>query len=255
MVILAVLLAPIIAIQVSTYLEKRRERRLRRFTVFRTLMTARATTLSPVFVEALNMIDVEFYGKDRKPKAVSKAWKSLLDHLYDKTLSGEAWTIKKEDLTSELLHKMALSLGYHFDKVHIKRATYFPSDHGEIKEDHKLIRKGLRALFAGERSLPMEVTSFPTSDEIVRKLDEMQKLLKHFLSGEKPLKVTIFGTDACPYTTSAREEYIQKGYEVEYVDIKSNPEELPKMLDHSNGRNEQPVIVDGGEVTIGFGGT
>jgi hypothetical protein len=159
MVILAVLLAPIIAIQVSTYIEKRRERRLkrrerrlRRFSVFRTLMTTRATKLSPVFVEALNMIDVEFYGNDRKSKAVIEAWKSLLDHLYDKSLSGEAWAMKKEDLTSELLHKMALSLGYHFDKVHIKRATYFPSDHGEIEEDHQLIRKGLRTLFSGERS-------------------------------------------------------------------------------------------------------
>jgi glutaredoxin len=163
--------------------------------------------------------------------------------------------MKKEDLTSELLHKMALSLGYHFDKVHIKRATYFPSDHGEIEEDHQLIRKGLRTLFSGERSLPMEVTSFPTSEEVVRKLDEIRELLKDSLSEEKPLKVTIFGTDTCPYTTSAREDYATKGYEVEYVDIKINTEELPRMLEHSSGRREQPVIVAGGEVTVGFGGT
>ncbi len=255
MVILAVLLAPIIAIQVSTYIEKRRERRLRRFSVFRTLMTTRATKLSPTFVEALNMIDVEYYGNDKKSKAVREAWKALLDHLYDKSLSEEAWAIKKEDLTSELLHKMALSLGYHFDRVHIKRATYFPSDHGEIEEDHQLIRKGLRTLFSGERSLPMEVTSFPTSGDVVKKLDEIHELLKDLSSEEKSLKVTIFGTETCPYTTSAREDYATKGYEVEYVDIKINPEELTRMLEHSSGRREQPVIVAGGEVTVGFGGT
>jgi hypothetical protein len=125
MVILAVLLAPIIAIQVSTYIEKRRERRLRRFSVFRTLMTTRATKLSQAFVEALNMIDVEFYGNDRKSKAVREDWKSLLDHLYDKSLSGEAWAIKKEDLTSELLHKMALSLGNHFDVTFQRKVDRF----------------------------------------------------------------------------------------------------------------------------------
>lgn len=68
-------------------------------------------------------------------------------------------------------------------------------------------------------------------------------------------KVLIFGTDTCPYTTAAREDYAKKGYEVEYVDIKINPEEVPRMLEHSSGRREQPVIVAGGEVTVGFGGT
>jgi len=90
----------------------------------------------------------------------------------------------------------------------------------------------------------------------VRKLDEIHERLKDSLSEEKPLKVTIFGTDTCPYTTSAREDYAKKGYEVEYVDIKINPEEVPRLLEYSSGRLEQPVIVvAGGEVTVGFGGT
>ncbi|MGW8209701.1 MAG: UXX-star selenoprotein family 1 [Syntrophobacteria bacterium] len=83
----------------------------------------------------------------------------------------------------------------------------------------------------------------------------MHKLLRDYLSAEKPLKVTIFGTETCPYTTSAREDFATKGYEVEYVDIKINPEELARMLEHSGGRREQPVIVTGGEVTVGFGGS
>jgi len=68
-------------------------------------------------------------------------------------------------------------------------------------------------------------------------------------------KVLIFGTDACPYTTSVREDYAKKGYEVEYVNVKTNPEEMPKLLEYSGGRRDQPVIVAGGEVTVGFGGT
>ncbi|MDP2815120.1 MAG: hypothetical protein Q8O19_00395, partial [Rectinemataceae bacterium] len=47
----------------------------RKMHVFSTLMATRATTLSPLHVEALNRIDIEFY-KDRK---VKDAWKALLD--------------------------------------------------------------------------------------------------------------------------------------------------------------------------------
>ena len=32
-------------------------------------------------------------------------------------------------------------------------------------------------------------------------------------------KVLIFGTDACPYTTAAREDYAKKGYEVIFKTI------------------------------------
>jgi len=68
-------------------------------------------------------------------------------------------------------------------------------------------------------------------------------------------KAIIFGTDSCPYTTSARKIYAKKGFEVEFVNVQADPGELTRMLEHSNGRREIPVILTGGEVTIGFGGT
>jgi len=37
--------------------------------------------------------------------------------------------------------------------------------------------------------------------------------------------------------------------------VKKNPAELGRMLEFSKGRRAVPVIVDGGQVTIGFGGT
>jgi glutaredoxin len=39
------------------------------------------------------------------------------------------------------------------------------------------------------------------------------------------------------------------------VNVKKDPAALQKMLEHSHGRRAVPVIVDNGEVTIGFGGT
>jgi len=44
-------------------------------------MSQRATPASPLFVQALNSIDVEFDGDDDKRRAVRNAWKVPLDHL------------------------------------------------------------------------------------------------------------------------------------------------------------------------------
>jgi glutaredoxin len=67
--------------------------------------------------------------------------------------------------------------------------------------------------------------------------------------------VTIFGKDTCPYTQAARDDYQRRGVPFEYINVKKNPSELPRMLGYSNGRRAVPVIVDGDQVTIGFGGT
>jgi glutaredoxin len=67
--------------------------------------------------------------------------------------------------------------------------------------------------------------------------------------------VVIYGTDACPYTAKAREDYAERGFEVEYIDIFSDPAKLDEMLELTQGRRQQPVIVEDGTVTIGFGGT
>lgn len=69
------------------------------------------------------------------------------------------------------------------------------------------------------------------------------------------LKVTIFGKNACPYTTSAREDFAKRGYEVDYIDVLADPEQMRRMEMMTMGRREVPVIMEGGQVTIGFGGT
>ncbi|HYT74321.1 MAG TPA: UXX-star (seleno)protein family 1 [Vicinamibacterales bacterium] len=67
--------------------------------------------------------------------------------------------------------------------------------------------------------------------------------------------VVIFGKDTCPYTLAARDHYRDEGVAFEYVNVKKNAADLERMLKHSRGRREVPVIVEGDKVTIGFGGT
>lgn len=67
--------------------------------------------------------------------------------------------------------------------------------------------------------------------------------------------VLIFGKENCPYTRSAREDYSRRDVDFEFIDVRGNPTEMDRMLGYSNGRRQVPVIVEDGNVTIGFGGT
>jgi len=67
--------------------------------------------------------------------------------------------------------------------------------------------------------------------------------------------VRIFGKDTWPYTTSAREAYEDKGYEVQYHNVLKDKSLLDEMLKFSKGGRAVPVIVEGGKVSVGYGGS
>jgi hypothetical protein len=56
LMLLAVLFAPLAAVQVQKWLEHHREDRERKLRIFKTLMATRATALSQEHVQALNMM-------------------------------------------------------------------------------------------------------------------------------------------------------------------------------------------------------
>ena len=70
-----------------------------------------------------------------------------------------------------------------------------------------------------------------------------------------PYMVQIFGTERCPYTRRAREDYSRRQVDFEFVDVSDSDADLERMLGYSNGRRQVPVIVEDGKVEIGFGGT
>ena len=100
------------------------------------------------------MIDLEFTGRDRNSKAVVNAWKAYLDHLNDNSLSIEVWGSRREDFFVDLLYAMAVSLGYDYDKTHIRRTSYYPKGFGDTEQDQLSIRRAIRELLEGKRWLP-----------------------------------------------------------------------------------------------------
>lgn len=86
LMVLATGLSPLIAVQVTRYLDDKNEERGRKSKIFKTLMATRAYTLAPAHVEALNRIDLEFSSKRKTEKAVLDVWQQYLDHLGNKAM-------------------------------------------------------------------------------------------------------------------------------------------------------------------------
>ncbi len=102
--IAAIILGPVLALQIQRKLDQERETKNRKLGIFRTLMSYRATRLAPLFVQALNLIDIEFTERSEKP--VRDAWKELQDHYSDwagRRRNGGNWTTRPTRRADELL--------------------------------------------------------------------------------------------------------------------------------------------------------
>ena len=175
LVILSVLFAPLLAVQVQRRLDVLQETRRRRQGLFETLMATRAARLSHRHVEALNMIDIEYYGshrlgqkwQSRYEKAVCGAWKSYRDHLntaFDQSQLA-AWTRSGDELFTKLLLSIGTGLGYGFDSVELRRGVYSPKAQGDEEAWQHWLRYTIGQLLDGKRSLAVEIRDRNVPDE------------------------------------------------------------------------------------------
>ena len=162
LIIAATLFSPLIAVQVTRFLDDRNEKRGRKLQIFKTLMATRAYTLAPAHVEALNRIDLEFLEKEKSEKPVLDVWQQYLDHLGNKAMQPDAWGNKRIDLLIDLLYEMGKSLGYDFNKTQIKNGTYAPSAHSRLEDEQEQLRQLTIELLKGNKALPMFVTNLHT---------------------------------------------------------------------------------------------
>lgn len=163
--IIATLLSPLIAVQVTKWIERKRVVRDEQVRVFKTLMATRATNLDPRHVEALNIIDVIFSSDSQKEAKIRQCWKQYLDHLNDSSYARDVWNARRVELFIELLYVMAIFLGFDFDKVHLKNQAYYPVGHGDIEDDNLINRKSLRALLTGESHLSVNIVNIPSQSK------------------------------------------------------------------------------------------
>ena len=160
----AMLLGPILAIQIQKFLEARRELRRSRMNLFHALMQTRGNRLDPAHVQALNSIDFLFH----KDKKVVDAWRIYHDHLtsLDRSPSDaqlDQWVKRDEDHLVELLAALSRALGYDFDTVRLKRAIYAPRAHAEHQSDFEMIRQCLADILSGKQAIRVRLSNEPTT--------------------------------------------------------------------------------------------
>ncbi len=169
--IVAIVVSPIIAIQVEKYREKICADKLRRLEIFRTLMATRSNRLDPRHIEALNMIELDF----PRAKEVKNEWNVYFQHLHQKNIYQKGtlqyketealWAVERSDLLSQLLHVMGKSLGYNFNEMKIKYSSYCPEGSIEKENDLLFLRQQLVKLVKGEIALPVMIFKKPLTDQ------------------------------------------------------------------------------------------
>ncbi|TNI13814.1 DUF6680 family protein [Aeromonas veronii] len=174
---IAVILGPIFAVQAQKIIEALKEKKNRRMSLFQTLMSTRAERLNRDHVKALNMIDIEFYGRtlpfirtryqSSHEQAVTHAWKIYNRHLNQKDdyESIDLWAKKSDELFTNLLYAIAQCLDYDYDKVQLQRDCYRPIAHGNLENTQLAILDGLNQVVNKGRPLPMYVVNLPTTEE------------------------------------------------------------------------------------------
>ncbi len=192
----AVIIAPILAVQVQKYLEKIRENRNRKIRLFYTLMSTRTSRLSLDHVQSLNLIDLEFYGtkfffckfRRKKYKEVINSWKKYHDHL-NTPYEPNNWTNESDRLFVSLLFSMSIALGYDYDEVQLKRSAYAPIGHSDYENENLIIRQGMAKIFKGETTFPINISIPSQNDEDKNKQEELRLLLLELLKGERNVNV------------------------------------------------------------------
>lgn len=181
--ICAIILGPILAVQIEKYLERRREKKNRRLSVFKILMATRGSVLSWDHVEALNRIDLEF-SNEKKFDKVIQAWKEYFDNLSQKAGTSEegiVWAKKNEDLLADLLYEMGQSLGFKFDKVLIKRNVYSPVGHVKMELEQEQIRNSMLEILSGDKGFPITLIS---DSDAIKKQEELQSTMLAFYKNQ-----------------------------------------------------------------------
>jgi hypothetical protein len=176
--VLAVIAAPITALWVQRKGDDHRALKKRREEIFRALWINRARPMYIARVDALNMIDVEFYGEQK----ILDAWADLFAHFKTDAkaqgISDAEQSRQRIEKYSTLLYEMGQVLGYQFGKTHIRDDVYRPDIHNEIDaielQTRRLTRDILQAVSQLE-ALPVRFVDGQDSSKTVIDLTDRSK--------------------------------------------------------------------------------
>jgi hypothetical protein len=154
----AVLIAPAIALWAQRKIDRYKAAQDRKEAIFKALWVNRKRPFYIARIDALNMIDIEFY----KNKQVRDAWQDLFAHYRDPHpgLSNEQIGQQREELFTTLVFEVSKVVGYEFGRAEIRDNSYIPTLHGKIEEMEIETRNRVLDLLRGD-ALPVRFVAVP----------------------------------------------------------------------------------------------
>jgi uncharacterized protein DUF6680 len=153
--LVAIVVSPLIAVLVTTYLQDRKERRSQKVWLLSTLIATRHNPLTDETIRALNMIDVVFHDAPR----VRTLWHEYYDMLHNEGLNNPTGWEQWQKKNLEMITEMARVLGYGRAITHLDAArVYSPVGPSEQARKNAELVDGFLRLFeklgAGTPKLP-----------------------------------------------------------------------------------------------------
>ncbi|MFC5066587.1 DUF6680 family protein [Flaviflagellibacter deserti] len=155
--IVAIIVGPLLAVLITRWRDNRKENIRRRSDILEALMKTRPLRLSFEHVGALNLIQMEFFGK----RSVIDAYKRYRDHLSQDFPQGDGagkrFVETRDDLFVELIHAIASDLNYKFDKKDIEKLSYGPVGWENDESAVRMIRTLAINVLTGQQPLPVSI--------------------------------------------------------------------------------------------------
>ena len=146
-------LGPILAVLITFWRDGRTSLKTRRLWVFRTLMATRRVGISAEHVNALNLVEVDFYGCT----AVQRHWQMYKEFLFTDAPENEVWRERKERLLANLLFEMAASLRFAIPAIEIFRGGYAPKGWAHRENRQNEAQEFVYELSKGTKIVPIWV--------------------------------------------------------------------------------------------------
>ena len=168
--VFATLMGPVFAVQAQKWVERARERGNTKRWITYTLMATRGARLSQEHVNALNAIDLAYYGthfaarrrQRGKERTVIDRWHAYLNHLNtmrpaDAGDAQKAWDDVTNDLFFNLLDALLVEQRFDFDLIGIKRGGYSPAAHYTVEWQNMVLRNLTVEWLHGQRAVRVNV--------------------------------------------------------------------------------------------------
>lgn len=155
-VVLATFFGPIAALLITFSRDWRAQKYNRRLHAFRVLMATRRIGISNDHVNALNLLEVDFY----RCKRVEAAWKSYLEHLNtrfpkDDQAAAVQWGETKERRLAQLLFQMAKVLKFDISELDLFRGGYAPEGWAHKESRQNDLLDFFHDIHVGQKDFPI----------------------------------------------------------------------------------------------------